>query len=98
MQKRIAFHSKTVYMLMAGAFLLLGLQGCWEKQYVRCEVNNKVGIIIALKIINDLPEDASYDEVISEIQFRKMVELGIQDSKDNKVISTADLQREITKW
>jgi hypothetical protein len=53
---------------------------------------------IALKIINDLPEDASYDEVISEIQFRKMVELGIQDSKDNKVISTADLQREITKW
>jgi hypothetical protein len=37
MQKRIAFHSKTVYMLMAGAFLLLGLQGCM-KDYVRCEV------------------------------------------------------------
>lgn len=53
---------------------------------------------IALKIVNDLPEDASYDEVISEIQFRKMVELGIQDSKNNRVISTADLQREITKW
>ena len=53
---------------------------------------------IALRIINDLPEDASYDEVIAEIQFRKMVELGIQDSKDNKVISTAKLRQEITKW
>ena len=53
---------------------------------------------IALKIINDLPEDASYDEVIAEIQFRKMVELGIKDSKNNKVISTAKLRQEISKW
>ena len=53
---------------------------------------------IALKIINDLPEDASYDEVIAEIQFRKMVELGILDSKNDKITSATDLRQEISKW
>lgn len=44
MQKRIAFRSKSVYMLMAGAFLFLGLQGC-TKDYVRCEVIDTLPIV-----------------------------------------------------
>lgn len=35
----------------------------------------------AKKIINDLPDDVSYDELIKELLFKRMVERGIRDSK-----------------
>lgn len=67
MQKKIAFRSKTVYMLMAGAFLFLGLQGCMQKDYLRCEVIDKVGIIHHSELaepateLNQFPDGRVYD-------------------------------------
>jgi len=52
----------------------------------------------AKKIIDDLPEDVSYDELIKELLFKRMVERGIRDSQLNKITSDEELGREIEKW
>ena len=52
----------------------------------------------AKKIIDDLPDDVSYDELIKELLFKRMVERGIRDSQLNKITSDEKLGREIEKW
>lgn len=52
----------------------------------------------AKKIIDDLPDDVSYDELIRELLFKRMVERGIKDSQKNKITSDEELGREIGKW
>lgn len=52
----------------------------------------------AKKIIDDLPDDVSYDELIRELLFKRMVERGIKDSQKNKITSDEELGREIEKW
>lgn len=50
------------------------------------------------KIIDDLPDDISYDEIIRELFFKRMIEKGLQDSQKNKVTSDEELDKEIEKW
>lgn len=50
------------------------------------------------KIIDDLPDDVSYDELIKELLFKHMLERGIRDSQLNKITSDEELGREIEKW
>ncbi len=52
----------------------------------------------AKKIIDDLPDDVSYDELIRELLFKRMIERGLQDSQKNKIISDEELGKEIEKW
>ncbi len=52
----------------------------------------------AKKIIDDLPDDVSYDELIKELLFKRMVERGIRDSQKNIITSDEELGREIEKW
>ena len=52
----------------------------------------------AKKIIDDLPDDVSSDELIKELLFKRMVESGIRDSQNNKITSDEELGREIEKW
>jgi hypothetical protein len=52
----------------------------------------------AKKIIDDLPDDVSYDELIKELVFKRMIERGIQDSQKNKIIPDEELEKEIEKW
>lgn len=52
----------------------------------------------AKKIIDDLPDDVSYDELIKELIFKQMIERGIKDSHENRVITDEELGREIEKW
>lgn len=52
----------------------------------------------AKKIIDDMPDDVSYDELIRELLFKRMVERGIKDSQKNKITSDEDLGKEIEKW
>lgn len=36
-------------------------------------------------IINELPDDSTYDEILRELAFRRMVECGLKDSKEEKL-------------
>ena len=37
------------------------------------------------KIVDSLPEDTSYDEILKELAFNKMIQKGLKDSKDKKL-------------
>lgn len=50
------------------------------------------------KLVQELPEDSSYDEILKELAFDRMVERGLADSKAGKTISDAQLKRRIKTW
>ena len=52
----------------------------------------------AKRIIDDMPDDVSYDELIRELLFKRMVERGIRDSQKNKITPDEELDKEIEKW
>ncbi len=51
-----------------------------------------------IKIITDLPDDSSFDEILQEIDFTAMINNGLQDSINENVISVDDLRKDISKW
>ena len=52
----------------------------------------------AKKIIDSLPEDTSYDEILNELAFDRMIQRGIKDSKENRTISNQDMANRIKQW
>ena len=52
----------------------------------------------AKKLIDSLPEDSSYDEILKELAFAKMVDKGLQDSKNGRTISNEEMKQKIKQW
>jgi len=52
----------------------------------------------AQKIIQSLPDDSSYDEILRELAFAKMIEQGLDDSKNDRVISNEEMKQKIVQW
>lgn len=50
------------------------------------------------KIIQEQPDDSSYDEVLRELAFARMIERGLKDSEANKTISDEQMQHRIKTW
>ena len=50
------------------------------------------------KIIQEQPDDSSYDEILRELAFARMVERGLKDSKEGRTISNEDIERRIRRW
>ena len=55
-------------------------------------------IIMAKSIINSLPADTSYDEILKELAFDRMIQKGLEDSKNGKTISNKDMEHRIKQW
>lgn len=53
---------------------------------------------MAKNIINSLPADTSYDEIIKELAFDRMIKKGLEDSKNNKTISSKEMEHRIKQW
>lgn len=49
-------------------------------------------------IVENQPEDASYDEIIRELAFDRMVERGLQDVRTNRVVSNNEAAQKIRSW
>ena len=49
-------------------------------------------------IIDQQPEDSSYDEILRELTFARMVERGLADSDARRTISHAEMGRRIKSW
>lgn len=47
------------------------------------------------KIVDSLPEDTSYDEILKELAFNKMIQKGLKDSKEGKIISNKEMKKRI---
>ena len=52
----------------------------------------------AKEIINNLPEDSSYDEILKELAFARMIEKGLDDSENDRVISNEKMKEKIIQW
>lgn len=50
------------------------------------------------KIIQDQPEDSSYDDILREVAFARMVARGLVDSKAKRTINNAQMKRKIISW
>jgi len=50
------------------------------------------------KIIEEQPEDSSYDEILRELAFAQMIERGLVDSESGHIISNEEMQRRIRSW
>ena len=50
------------------------------------------------KIIQEQPEDSSYEEILRELAFARMVERGLADSRAKRTISHAEMKRKIKSW
>lgn len=51
-----------------------------------------------LRIIDAQPEDSSYEEILRELAFARMVEQGLKDSNAGKTISDEEMQNRIRSW
>jgi predicted transcriptional regulator len=50
------------------------------------------------EIINELPDDSTYDEILRELAFRRMVEQGLKNSNEGKTIDNDEMERRIKSW
>ncbi len=50
------------------------------------------------KIIQEQPADSSYDEVLRELAFARMIERGLKDSEANRTISNEQMKHRIKAW
>lgn len=50
------------------------------------------------EVILSQPEDASYEEIMRELAFERMVDRGREDSRSGRVLSDEEMERRIRTW
>jgi len=50
------------------------------------------------QVIQSQPEDATYEEIMRELAFERMIERGLADSRGGRAISNEDMERRIRTW
>ena len=50
------------------------------------------------EVIQEQPEDSSYEEILRELAFEQMIERGLRDSREGKIISNDEMQRRMSAW
>jgi predicted transcriptional regulator len=50
------------------------------------------------EIIQQQPDDSSYDEILRELAFARMVERGLQDSRSGRIVSNEEMEHRIQSW
>jgi len=51
-----------------------------------------------IAIIEDLPDDSSFDEILRELALTRMVERGLADSDAGRTITNDEMARRIRSW
>jgi predicted transcriptional regulator len=49
-------------------------------------------------VIQEQPEDASYEEVLRELAFEQMIERGLEDSRAGRVLSSDEVRARVKSW
>ena len=49
-------------------------------------------------IVEQQPDDSSFDEILSELAFARMIERGVSDADAGRVIPHDDVLRETKSW
>ena len=51
-----------------------------------------------VKVIEAQPEDSSYDEILRELAFARMIDRCLADSDTGRTISNQEMQERIRSW
>ena len=51
-----------------------------------------------MEIVRDQPDDSSYDEILRELAFSRMVERGLDDSENGRTLSSEEMDERISSW
>ncbi len=51
-----------------------------------------------LKMIQNLPDDISMEDIIEAIYVRKKIEKGLKDSKEGKLYTNEEAKERLAKW
>lgn len=50
------------------------------------------------ELLDAQPDDASYDEILRELAFERMVDRGMSDVRQGRVISDEEMGKRIRRW
>jgi len=50
------------------------------------------------EIVQAQPDDSSFDEILRELAFSRMVEQGLADSRQGRMISNEEMEHRIRTW
>jgi len=51
-----------------------------------------------IKLLEQQPDDSSYDELVRELAFGLMVERGLADSDENRTLTNDEMRHRIRQW
>lgn len=51
-----------------------------------------------MKILEEQPDDSTYDQLLRELAFQKMIQRGLDDSDKGRTISHDEVRRRIESW
>ncbi|HID30376.1 MAG TPA: hypothetical protein EYP19_10280 [Desulfobacterales bacterium] len=51
-----------------------------------------------IEVIKEQPDDSSYEEILRELAFERMIEHGLEDAREGKVISNDEMKCRISAW
>jgi predicted transcriptional regulator len=50
------------------------------------------------EVINSQPDDASYEEIMRELAFELMVDRGLEDSRNDRLVENEEMRNRINTW
>ena len=51
-----------------------------------------------IRLLRDQPDDSSYDELLRELAFARMIDRGLADSDAGRTVDHEELKRTIDTW
>lgn len=51
-----------------------------------------------IDLLKNIPEDATYEDIIAEIYFKKQVEEGIEQLDNGQSLSNDEVKKRLEKW
>lgn len=52
----------------------------------------------AIKAIQGLPENSSYEDIMEKLFFMEKVESGLKELEEGKTVSHEDVKKRLSKW
>jgi len=50
------------------------------------------------EIIQSQPDDASFEEILRELAFDRMVSRGLEDARQGRVLSDEEMKKRLSTW
>ena len=50
------------------------------------------------EVIESQPDDSTYEEILRELTFERMIERGLEDSRGGHVVSNEEMGHRIRSW